>query len=117
VRHLDCATHSQPGTPSTGTCPLCSKASCARCLDYDVDGQTTCHDCGVSANDQSLALGAAQLVFVAVAYLATLALGIVLFRKAPFVGGLAAVVAIAVGRVLQIYVRPPIVTPRNTAAR
>jgi len=56
-----------------------------------------------------------MLAFVGVGYLATLAIGILVFRARPFVGGLAAVVAIALGRVLQLFVRPRIVIRRPDA--
>jgi hypothetical protein len=40
---------------------------------------------------------------VAVAYLATLALGYIVLKGRPIVGGIAAVVALVAGRALQIY--------------
>jgi hypothetical protein len=40
---------------------------------------------------------------VAIAYLATLAIGYVVLKGRPIVGGLAAVVALIAGRVLQLY--------------
>ena len=47
-----------------------------------------------------------------VGYLATLALGVLAFRAKPFVGGIAAIVAIALGRALQMVLRPPDVKRR-----
>jgi hypothetical protein len=79
---------------------------------YDVDGRPACAACGASANERSSTLGSAVLAFVGVGYLATLALGYVVFKARPFVGGIAAVVAIALGRVLQSLVRLPRVARR-----
>lgn len=107
---LDCAAH--PGTPATQTCVVCKKACCNRCASWDVDGRAACEACGAASDERSRALGSALLAFVAVGYLAALAIGYLVFRGRPFVGGLAAVVAIALGRALQIYLRPPIVTRR-----
>ncbi len=84
---------------------------------YDVDGSVACEACGAVEDDRSRTVGLALLAFVGVGYLATLAIGIAVFRARPFVGGLAAVVAIALGRVLQIYFRPPVVTRRSSAPR
>lgn len=93
------------------------KSSCEPCLAYDVDGSAACASCGPREDDRSRALGSALLTFVSVGYLAALAVGYLVFRARPFVGGLAAVVAIALGRALQMYVRPPIVTRRQPAPR
>jgi hypothetical protein len=93
------------------------KAACERCLVYDVDGSTACESCAALEDDKSRAIGSAMLAFVSAAYLATLAVGYLVFRARPFVGGLAAVIAIAVGRALQTYLRPPVVTRRSGAPR
>ncbi|MFO0739034.1 MAG: hypothetical protein U0270_24270 [Labilithrix sp.] len=42
-------------------------------------------------------------MIVAIAYLATLAIGYVVLKGRPIVGGLAAVVALVAGRALQVY--------------
>lgn len=42
-------------------------------------------------------------MLVAVAYLAALALGYIVLKGRPIVGGLAAVVALVSGRALQVY--------------
>jgi hypothetical protein len=55
-------------------------------------------------------------MFVGVAYLATLAVAYLVFRARPFVGGLAAVVAITLGRALQIVLHIPNVTRRPSGA-
>jgi hypothetical protein len=94
---------------------VCKKSGCEHCLPYEVDGSEACETCGVAEDDRSRALGSALLAFVGAGYLATLALGYIFFRARPFVGGLAAVVAIALGRMLQVYLRPPIVTRRASA--
>lgn len=96
---------------------MCKKAGCEPCLAYDVDGNVACESCAALEDDRGRALGSALLAFVAVGYLATLAIGIVVFRARPFVGGLAAVVAIALGRALQMFVRMPTVTRRPSARR
>jgi hypothetical protein len=107
---LECAAH--PGTPATQTCAACTKACCDHCASFDVDGKPACEACGAAADERSRALGSALLTFVGVGYLATLAIGYLLFRARPFVGGLAAVVAIALGRALQMYLRPQVVSRR-----
>ncbi|MBX3205767.1 MAG: hypothetical protein KF764_11910 [Labilithrix sp.] len=112
---MECAAH--PGTAAAGSCTVCTKASCDRCLAFDIDGRAACAACGPHEEDRSAALGSALLTFVGVGYLAALAIGYLVFRARPFVGGLAAVVAIALGRALQLYLRPPIVTRRPSAPR
>lgn len=108
---VECAAHA--GTPVTERCSACERPSCERCLVYDVNGQPACDDCGASEDDRGRALGAALLAVVSVGYLATLAIGYLVFRARPFVGGLAAVIAIVLGRALQIFLRPPVVTRRE----
>ena len=81
-------------------------------ITYEVDGRPACAPCGANATERSRTLGSTVLALVGVGYLATLALGYVVFRARPFVGGLAAVVAIALGRVLQGLVRFPRVARR-----
>lgn len=110
-----CAAH--PDTPATSSCHVCQKACCERCLTYDVDGSAACEPCAAREDERSRALGSALLAFVGVGYLAALALGYVVFRARPFVGGLAAVVAIALGRALQLYVPLRSVTRRPSAPR
>jgi hypothetical protein len=96
----------------TSSCSVCQKAGCERCIGYDVDDRMACEPCGVAEGDRGRELGSAIIGFVGVGYLATLALGYVFFRGRPFVGGFAAVVAVALGRVLQTYLRPPLVSRR-----
>lgn len=85
---------------------------CATCAVYEVDGAACCERCGRAEQDRSHALGSALVAFVGVGYLATLALGILVFHAKPFVGGIAAIVAIALGRGLQVFLRPAIVVRR-----
>jgi hypothetical protein len=106
---VDCADH--PGVPASA-CAGCAKGVCDTCATYDVDGRLHCETCGRDAEDKSKALGSALLALVGVGYLAALAVGVLVFRAKPFVGGIAAIVAIALGRALQIYMRPPVVTRR-----
>jgi len=107
-----CPTH--PEAPATSTCNACNRAFCESCLTYDVDGNDTCESCGTVQDERSRALGSALLTLVGVGYLAALALGYVLFRGRPFVGGFSAVIAIALGRTLQTHVRLPVVTRRSS---
>jgi hypothetical protein len=94
---------------------VCKKAGCDRCLSCEVDGSAVCESCGVLADDRSRSLGTAMVAFVGVGYLATLAIGYLVFRARPFIGGLAAVVAITLGRTLQMYFQPKAVTRRRSA--
>lgn len=88
---------------------------CTRCLTYEVDGVHACESCGISHAERSRSLGSTLLVLVAAGYLATLAVGYLLFRARPFIGGFAAVVAIALGRMIQLHFRPRHVTRRSGA--
>lgn len=81
-------------------------------MTYEVDGRAACRDCGAVEEERSLALGAAVFAFVGCGYLATLAIGFLVFRARPFIGGLAAVAALGLGRVLQGFVRLPQVSRR-----
>jgi hypothetical protein len=69
-------------------------------------------DCGTREAERSRSLGAALLGFVSVGYLATLAVGYEFFRARPFVGGLAAIVAIGLARALMAIMRLPLVARR-----
>ena len=81
---------------------------------FEVDGAACCERCGQLREQDSEALSSGLLAFVGVGYLAMLALGVILFTGRAWVGGLAAIFAIAFGRVLQIVVKPPVVTRRAT---
>jgi hypothetical protein len=57
-----------------------------------------------------------MLALVGVGYLATVAIGYLLFKARPYVGGIAAVVAIMLGRLLQMYLPVPVVRRREPHA-
>jgi hypothetical protein len=108
---MQCATH--PETEARGPCAVCFKNLCDPCATYEVAGAPCCERCGRDTEDERDALSSGLLALVAVGYLATLASGIVVLKPRPFVGGLAAIVAIALGRALQLLVsRPPHATRR-----
>jgi hypothetical protein len=110
---VKCAVH--PDVETAESCAVCHKNLCAACAAYDIDGAAACERCGQLREEDSHALSSGLLAFVGVGYLATLAIGIVVFKARPFVGGLAAIVAIAFGRALQLVVKAPVVTRRATS--
>lgn len=74
-----------------------------------------CVACADLADERARSLGSLVFALVGVGYLAALAIGYVVFRGRPFVGGIAAVVALALGRALQITLRlPPITGPSES---
>jgi hypothetical protein len=107
---MDCGAH--PGTEASGPCVLCFKNLCEVCATFERAGEVCCERCGHAAEEQQNALSSGLLALIAVAYLATLVVGTALFNAKPLVGGLAAVVAIALGRALQLLVRSPSVSRR-----
>ena len=107
---MQCAVH--PETEARGPCAVCFKNLCDACATYDVDGAPCCERCGRTRQEENEALSSGLLGLVGVGYLATLAIGIVVFKARPFVGGLAAIVAIALGRAMQILVKGHNVTRR-----
>ena len=74
-----------------------------------VDGKPACADCAATATERHLAVRESILVIVAVGYLGALAVGFVILKGRPIVGGLAAVIALMLGRTLQVYLRAPVV--------
>lgn len=110
---MQCATH--PEVEARGACAVCFKNVCDACSTYELDGGPCCERCGRDKEDDRDALSAGLLALVGVGYLATLALGITIFKPRPFVGGLAAIVAIALGRAMQILVKGPAVSRRLAA--
>lgn len=100
---VDCAAH--PDVPARDSCTLCRRELCEGCLAYDVDGTPACESCAVALDERSRTWGSMVLALVGVGYLATLAVSYVVFRGRPFVGGLAAIVAMVLGRGLQIFLR------------
>ena len=107
---MHCAAH--PDRGSIGSCATCSKELCEACATYSMAGDLGCDRCGRQREAEAAELSSGVLAFVGVGYLATLALGILLFGPKPFVGGLAAIVALGLGRALQLLVQSPAVTRR-----
>lgn len=107
---MQCATH--PELEARGPCAVCSKNLCDACSSYELSDAPCCERCGRDKEDERNALSSGLLALVGVGYLATLAIGITLFKPRPVIGGLAAIVAIALGRVLQILVKGPAVRRR-----
>lgn len=110
---MQCAVH--PETAALGPCAICFKNLCEACATFERDESPCCERCGHAAETERNELGSGLLALVAVGYLATLALGTVLFKARPVVGGVAAVVAIGLGRALQLLVKVPAVTRRLPA--
>jgi hypothetical protein len=108
---VHCAAH--PDRGSIGSCATCSKELCDACAAYSIDGDFGCERCGRRREADAAELSSGLLALVGVGYLATLAIGIVLFKPQPFVGGFAAIVAIGLGRALQLLVQSPAVTRRT----
>lgn len=93
-------------------CSVCKTPRCAECLSVSIDGAPACASCGVEAEERGRSLGSAILALVGAGYLVTLAIGYLVFHARPFVGGVAAIVAIALGRSLTVHLHPPIVRSR-----
>ena len=111
---MDCAAH--PGIEAKGPCAVCFKNLCDACATYDLDGAIGCERCGRAKEDEGNALSSGLLASIGVGYLAALAIGVVIWKARPFVGGLAAIVAIALGRIMQLVVKTPLVTRRVPSA-
>ena len=111
---MQCAAH--PDTESAGPCALCFKNLCESCATFERDGSLCCERCGRTAEKDQNELSSGLLALVAVGYLATLVVGTTVLRAKPIVGGLAAVVAIALGRTLQLIVKGPVVARRIPAS-
>lgn len=108
---MQCAAH--PDRAAVGACAACFKELCDSCATFDIDGGFGCEPCGRRREADAAELSSGLLAFVGVGYLATLAIGVVLFKARPFVGGLAAIVAIGLGRALQLLVGAPAVSRRS----
>ena len=108
---MQCAAH--PDIEAKEACSACQKSFCQDCLGCEVDGRVACEKCGREVEERGSALGSSVLAFVAAGYLAALAVGVLLFHGRAFIGGLAAVIAIAVGRGLSVFVKLPVVTRRG----
>src|SRR6185295_17703637 len=111
---VECAAH--PEKNAVGPCASCAKSLCEACATFELDGGWCCEGCGRRQEDDARELGSGLLALVGVGYLATLAIGIAIFKARPFVGGLAAIVAIGLGRALQMLVGAPAVSRRLGAA-
>jgi hypothetical protein len=107
---MQCSTH--PETDACGACAACFKNLCEACSTYELDHSPCCERCGRAKEDDRNALSSGLLALIAVGYLAALAVGIVVFKPRPFVGGLAAIVAIALGRAMQLLATGPDVRRR-----
>ena len=105
-----CAAH--PAVEARGPCAFCFKNLCDECVSFELDGSPCCERCGRAKEQERNDLSSGLLALVAVGYLSTLALGAVLLNARPFTGGLAAVVAIALGRAMQLLVHSPAVSRR-----
>ena len=108
---VQCAEH--PDVDTDRACSACNKPICDTCAVYEIDDRVACESCGREAYARSRATGLSLFAVIAVGYLATLAVCVVVFRPRPWVGGLAAVVSIAIGRVLQLVLRPSVVNVRT----
>ena len=116
-RPPDAATHcaAHPEVEARGPCAFCFKSLCDACASFEHDGSPCCERCGRMKEEQRNDLSSGLLALVAVGYLATLALGSVLLNARPIIGGLAAVVAIALGRAMQLLVHSRAVSRRIPA--
>ncbi|MBX3191422.1 MAG: hypothetical protein KF819_30785 [Labilithrix sp.] len=110
---MECGDH--PGVDVVSACGACKRGVCEACATYEIDGGPCCERCGRAEDERARSLGSALLALVGVGYLATLALGVAFFKARPFVGGVAAIVAIALGRALQLWIKPSAVTRRSRA--
>ena len=108
-----CAAH--PEVEARGPCAFCFKNLCDACASFESAGSPCCERCGRMKEEERNDLSSGLLALVAVGYLATLALTAVLLKARPITGGLAAVVAIALGRALQLVVHSPSVSRRMPA--
>lgn len=100
---VDCPDH--PGHEAKTRCAACNRPICPDCTTFELEGRVFCAVCGEKEEGRHHELGSLLLGVVAVGYLAALAVGAVVFRGGPVAGGIAAIVAIALGRVLQLLLR------------
>lgn len=102
---MECAAHA--GTPATRSCSFCKSARCERCLTWEVDGGLACEDCGANEEARGRTAFSALLGLASAGYLAALAVSVMVFHARPFVGGFAALVAIALWRILPSLIPLP----------
>ena len=96
-------------------CAECKKAVCDACAVYEIDGDDGCDSCGRVEDAKSRTVGTTLLALVGLSYLVAVAVGVVLFKPRPFVGGMAAVFSIAMRYTLQTWLRPRAVIRRQPA--
>jgi hypothetical protein len=108
---VPCAAH--PDRISEHVCAICKRGLCASCDAYDVDGKASCDACGRAEAERSRSLGSARIALVAVGYLAAIAIGVGVLHAQPMVGGLAAIAAFGLGRVILRTVHSPVVARRT----
>ncbi|MBX3228175.1 MAG: hypothetical protein KIT84_26880 [Labilithrix sp.] len=93
---MKCAVHAdRPATHSIGDSPACE-------------------GCAEAAEARAKAVAPALPLLVSIAYLAVLAIGYVMLRGRPIVGGIAAVAALFVGRGLQLFFLRPVAPLRTS---
>jgi hypothetical protein len=112
---MECAVH--PGVETSQACAACKKSACDKCATFTIAGEPCCEACGTAEEDRARWLGSAMIALVGVGYLATLAIGVLIWKTRPYVGGIAAVVAIALGRVMQMFIRPSAAKRRLVTTR
>ena len=62
-------------------------------------------------------MSSALLALTGVGYLAVLSVSFLVWKARPFIGGLAAICAVAFGRLVQMVVKPPVVERRIPEGR
>lgn len=82
---------------------------------WELDGKAACDACAREAEAKSRDLGVGILACVGAGYLGALAIGFLVFHARPLIGGLAAIVAIALGRALTVLVKKPVLNRRPLA--
>lgn len=106
---VNCAVHDDvEGEP----CAVCKGSICDACATFTVNGKPACETCGRDEEERGHSLGSAILAFTGVGYLSVLVIGVLLGKARPYLGGIAAIGAIAFGRFLQVVVKPPVVERR-----
>ena len=110
---VQCAVH--PEAEAVRQCTSCKREMCEDCATWDVDGHAACDACGKKEIATSRGITTALFACTGVGYLATIALLVSVWSPRPYHGGIAAIVAILLGRILQFWLRPRMVMPRQTA--
>lgn len=112
---MTCAVH--PESPRFATCAACKKELCAACATHTIDGRPSCAPCAEAAEARAQSLGGVVIAATGAAYLVFLAAAMLVVPRARVFGaGLAAVLTIAFGRVLQTILHVPAqVAPRRSS--